>query len=300
MDCLGAIGPAGHVYAFDQDAGHLAAAADRLLAYERQVTFIHANFSQMQDELRARGVTTVDAILFDLGVALAHFTDAERGFSFQREGPLDMRMNRSGSALVGSADARDDDVVTAATIINESSETDLADIFFLYGEERFSRRIAHTIVERRRVKPFTTTTDLADVVAQVYPARLRNGFGAARNGAKRRGGIHPATRVFQALRIAVNRELEVLESALPQAIELLRPGGRLVVISYHSLEDRIVKHFFRDQARTCRCSPEALRCHCVDVAKVKLITRHAATPGESEVAHNPRSRSAKLRAVERL
>ena len=274
-DALSLIGPAGHLYGFDQDESHLALAREKLSQISPNFTLFHANFTDMQEKLSSVGVSQVNGILLDLGLASPHIDDPERGFSFLRDGPLDMRFSPSLSDM------------TAADVVNTWPLRDLQLIFWRYGEEKFSRRIAQAIVEKRYEKPFTTTKQLADFIMEVTP-RLRN------------MKIHPATRVFQALRIAVNRELEVLENVLPQAVSLLAPKGRLVIISYHSLEDRIVKHFLKSQAVECVCSPEVLRCVCSGIPIVKLVTKKPVEPTEEEIAQNPRSRSAKLRVAEKV
>lgn len=284
MDMMEAVGPKGHVYSFDQDLEHLKVAQQRITKmfgeerFSTSVTLIHSNFSEMQEQLAARGIkpASVNGILFDLGLALPHLTRPERGFSFQHEGPLDMRMSRELNQL------------TAADILNTYSEHDLADIFFQFGEERLSRKIAKAVVEQRRTQPFATTKQLEDIVFHAYPVSLRH------------GKSHPATRVFQALRIAVNSELDVLEKALPQAVSLLAPRGRLVAISYHSLEDRIVKHFLRSQTRDCICPPEVLRCECSAIPVLSVLTKSPVLPSDEEIATNPRSRSAKLRCAEKI
>lgn len=281
MDMIEAVGSKGHVYSFDQDLTHLEVARQRITDKFgakglKNVTLIHSNFVEMQEKLHALGVTSVNGVLFDLGLALPHLTHAERGFSFQHEGPLDMRMSRELTQL------------TAADILNLYSEGDLADIFFQFGEERLSRKIAKAVVEFRKKEKFTMTKQLEDIVFHAYPVSLRH------------GKSHPATRVFQALRIAVNSELEVLENVLPQAVGLLAPHGRLVAISYHSLEDRIVKHFLRSQTRDCICPPEVLRCECSTTPVVSIVTKSPVTPSDDELRENPRSRSAKLRVAEKL
>jgi 16S rRNA (cytosine1402-N4)-methyltransferase len=213
----------------------------------------------------------VDAILLDLGVSSMQFDTPERGFSFRHDAPLDMRFD-PGS-----------DQPTAADLVNLLDADELADLFWRYGEERESRRLARAIVNAR---PFQTTGELAGAIERAMPRRHDD-------------RLHPATRVFQALRIAVNDELGVIESALPQALDLLRPGGRLAVISFHSLEDRLVKDTFRLAATDCICPPHVPVCVCGHVATVNLLTRKPVTATEAEMAANPRSRSAKLRAVEK-
>lgn len=265
------IGPKGKLIAFDQDERNLKEAKKRLKKYEKQVTFIHSNFEHLA-EFASKNHFQPDAILFDLGLSSPHIDDPERGFSFQKEGPLDMRYDRRQK-------------LTAEKVVNTYSEKDLADIIYHYGDERRSRVIAKKIVHVRKTKPITSTLQLARVIASTIKTKHK---------------IHPATRTFQALRIYVNRELEVLEKALEQAIKLLKKGGRLVVISYHSLEDRMVKNFFRDQTRNCICPKELPICQCNFRKTLYILTRKPIIPDGIEVSHNPRSRSAKLRAAERL
>lgn len=274
-DALQKIGLAGHLYGFDQDAHHLASAREKLSQTSSNFTLFHANFTEMQTSLASVGVSQVNGILLDLGLASPHIDDPERGFSFLRDGPLDMRFSPD---LIPA---------TAADIVNTWSVADLQTIFWRYGEEKFSRRIAQGIADRRVEHPFARTKELADLIVAVTP-RLYH------------VKIHPATRVFQALRIAVNRELEVLENVLPQAVSLLAPAGRLVIISYHSLEDRIVKHFLKAQAVECICPPEVLRCVCPRTPILKLVTKKPVEPAEEEIAKNPRSRSAKMRVAEKF
>ncbi|MEZ4768359.1 MAG: 16S rRNA (cytosine(1402)-N(4))-methyltransferase RsmH [Caldilineales bacterium] len=241
----------------------------RLERYGDQALVVHSNFRNLQAVAVAQQFTQVDGIVFDLGFSSDQLQDTARGFSMAASGSLDMRFD-TGQEL------------TAASLINELSEKELADLIYEYGEERKSRRIASAIVRNR---PIVTAQELAEVIA---------------GSIGRREKIHPATRTFQALRIAVNRELDSLREALPQAVSLLRPGGRLVVISFHSLEDRIVKQFFQTEARDCICPPETLICQCGHKASVRILTRRPLQPGADEVAANSRSRSAKLRAVEKL
>ncbi len=256
---LEASAPGGRLLGIDVDPAALELARRRLAPFGERAILVCARFSTLYAVAQAHGFVGVDGVLMDLGVSSMQLEDPMRGFSFQRTGPLDMRMSPEGP-------------VTAAQLVNTLGEQELADLIWRYGEERLARRIARAIVARRRVRPFETTTDLADVIAAVVP---------------RRGGLHPATRTFQALRIAVNRELEELEAALPQAVRLLRPGGRLVVISFHSLEDRIVKQFFR--AASTGAHP-----------LLRVLTRKPVVPAQDEVRRNPRSRSAKMRVAEAL
>jgi 16S rRNA (cytosine1402-N4)-methyltransferase len=268
---LEAAAPDGELLGIDLDPEALAAARQRLARFGQRVTFVEGNFSQVGDLCRERGFAPVQGILFDLGLSSLQLEEESRGFSFQREGPLDMRFSPRQE-------------LTAAEIINTYSEEELADLLWRYGEERGSRRVACRLIEER---PFRTTTQLAKAVEQAV-------------GRRARGVIHPATRTFQALRIAVNQELLHLEAALLQAHGLLGFGARLVVISYHSLEDRIVKNFLRREARDCICPPEVLVCVCGHQATLRLMARGAVRPSATEVAANPRARSARLRVAERL
>jgi 16S rRNA (cytosine1402-N4)-methyltransferase len=260
------------VVGFDQDPAALAAAGARLEPFGARVTLRRARFDAMRDELASLGIDAIAGFLFDLGVSSPQLDRPERGFSYRGEGPLDMRMDPSAA-------------LDAATIVNEAGEQELARILRDHGDERFASRIAAAIV---RSRPLRTTAELADVVRDAIPA-----------AARRRGG-HPAKRTFQALRIAVNRELEILPGALDDAIALLAPGARGAVLSYHSGEDRIVKERFRAaETGGCTCPPR-LPCGCGAVRQVRLLTRGARTPGTEEIARNPRAESARLRTVEKL
>jgi 16S rRNA (cytosine1402-N4)-methyltransferase len=261
--------PAGRVLAFDRDPAAIAYARARLAPFGDRVRFVHASYAAMGEIAPAHGFSAVDGILLDLGLSSGQLEAAERGFSFLKEGPLDMRFDPTRGP-------------SAADLVNNLSAAELAEIFWRYGEEPRSRRIAQWIVERR---PLRTTTQLAELIAQ-------------RGG--RRGRIHPATRVFQALRIAVNEELEAVAQGVQAAIGLLRPGGRLAVISFHSLEDRLVKQTFRELSRDCVCPPEQPLCTCDARASVRPVTRKAVKPSTAEIEANPRSRSARLRVVEKL
>lgn len=266
---LEASAPAGRVLALDKDPSALAFAQQRLAAYGDRVIFVHASYAHMGSVGPAYGFEQVDGILLDLGLSSRQLEDPGRGFSFMKEGPLDMRFDTTQGP-------------TAADLINNSSESELANVFWRYGEVRNSRQIARLIVANR---PLTTTSELADLIAARAPRRRR---------------IHPATQVFQALRIAVNQELDEMEQGVATAVALLRPGGRLAVISFHSLEDRYVKHSFRELSRDCVCPPEQPVCTCDARAVIRLITRKAVKPSDQEVATNPRSRSARLRVIEKL
>lgn len=261
--------PDGQLLGIDQDPNALDVAAEHLDVFDDRVTLVRGNFRSIREIAREHNFTTVDGILLDLGYSSLQIEDMERGFSFRADAPLDMRLDP-------------DAPTTAADLVNHLSQTELADIIYEYGEERQSRKIARAIVERR---PVTTARELGDLIEDVLG---------------RRGRTHPATRTFQALRIAVNDELDALEEVLPQAVALLRPGGRVAVISFHSLEDRIVKHFFRQEAQDCVCPPHILVCECGHTATVDVITRSPVTATEEEVDQNPRARSAKLRVAERL
>jgi 16S rRNA (cytosine1402-N4)-methyltransferase len=236
-----------------------------------QARLLRGDFAVVLGQLADNDVQA-DAILLDLGVSSMQIDRPERGFSYAADAPLDMRMDVSSPR-------------TAADVVNELSERELADVFRRYGEERFSRQIARAIVRRRAERPFERTADLVEVVRAAIPAPRRFGDG------------HPAKRVFQALRIVVNDELEALEQALPTALRLLRPGGRLAVISFHSLEDRIVKRYFASQARGCTCPPDLPICVCGKEPTLRLVTRKAVRPSPSETAENPRASSARLRVA---
>ena len=230
---LNMIGKTGKYYGFDLDTENLEEAKKRLKDYEKQTTFFHSNFVHCHDRLTEIGVSQIDGILLDLGLSSPHIDEPERGFSVGEEGPLDMRFDRNS------------DHPKAAELVNTWPEEELKRIIYVYGEERYAPKIARLIIERRQVAPFTTTTDLLDLIDDFMKSP----------GDKRR----VATRLFQALRIAVNSELEVLEKALPSLLSLLTPQGRMVVISYHSLEDRLTKRAFKKAARTCVCPPEIMR-----------------------------------------
>jgi 16S rRNA (cytosine1402-N4)-methyltransferase len=236
-----------------------------------QTRFLRGEFSLVLNQLASNGVQA-DAILLDLGVSSMQLDRPERGFSYAADAPLDMRMDTAAE-------------VSARELVNQASERELATIFKRYGEERYARPIARAIVRRREERPFERTADLADTIKHAIPTPARFGDG------------HPAKRVFQALRIAVNDELGALEAALPAAVRMLRPGGRIAVISFHSLEDRIVKRYFREQARGCTCPPEFPICVCGNEPILRDLTRKPVRPGTRELEANPRSASAKLRAA---
>jgi 16S rRNA (cytosine1402-N4)-methyltransferase len=264
------------VIAIDQDERAIELAKSRLDAFGDRVTYVHANFESIRDVLRSEGNEKVDGILADLGVSSIQFDSEERGFSFRFDAPLDMRMDES------SGDP------TAADLLKTLSEWEIADIIYRFGEERHSRRIARRIVEKREAgSPVTTTTELVHLVERSVPR-------------SRKDKIHPATRTFQALRIAVNRETEILEQFVTDAIESLKPEGRLAIISFHSLEDRVVKQVFNKMSGKCSCPPRIPQCVCGATKTIEVLTRKPVTPGEPEIETNPRSRSAKLRVAKKI
>jgi 16S rRNA (cytosine1402-N4)-methyltransferase len=262
--------PGGLLLGIDADAGALQIARDRLKPFADSTLLFHANFRDLAAVCRKADFVPVHGVLFDLGVSSIQLSNQGRGFSFQVEAPLDMRFSESQT-------------VTAYEIVNSYGERELADLIWRFGEEPASRRIARAIVSAR---PVATTTELAAVVSRAI------------GGGRHR--IHPATRTFQALRIAVNDELDALASALQQAVEVLGQGGRLVVIAFHSLEDRIVKQLIRRECRDCICPPEAPACGCGHRALLRRVTKGALRPSDEEIAANRRSRSARLRAAEKL
>lgn len=261
------------VLAFDLDAQAIALAQGNLADFDERAILCHASYLTMGDEARALGWDHVDGILLDLGLSSMQLDTPERGFAFRYDAPLDMRFDANSHNP------------TAAELVNTLSATDLADIFYTYGEEQHSRRIAQTIIEHR---PIDTTQQLANIIQKVVP--FQRGKGKK---------IHPATQVFQALRIAVNRELEAVEQMIPIAVDLLRPGGRLAVITFHSLEDRIVKQTFKEMA-TEIIAPPGMASIEEKEAIIKLVSRKPIVASDDEIKVNPRSRSAKLRVVEKL
>lgn len=266
---LEASGPDGRVLGIDRDPRSVETARRRLNGYGDRAHIVHGNYGDMSDLARDAGMESVNGVLLDLGFSSRHVDTAGYGFSFQRDEPLDMRYDTVG--------------VTAADLLNHADERELADLIYRYGEERRSRAIARAVV---RARPVATTGRLAEIVA------------AAVGG--RRGARHPATKTFQALRIAVNEELTHLLAGLESVPALLKPGGRLVVISYHSLEDRIVKGWMDREASQCICPPELPVCACNHEPSVRFVRRRVVRPSAAETEHNPRSRSARLRAVERI
>jgi 16S rRNA (cytosine1402-N4)-methyltransferase len=270
------IAPTGILVGIDQDDAALTAAASTLPLGQQPIFLLKGNFGQLDELLPEAGIAYVDGFLFDLGVSSPQLDVAERGFSFHADAPLDMRMDPLHQAI------------TAADIAATYSETDLARIIREYGEERWASRIAAFIVDARARRPVATTSDLVEIVKAAIPA------------AARREGGHPARRTFQAFRIEVNAELDVLERALRSAIRWLTPGGRIAVISYHSLEDRIVKRVFAENSQGCTCPPDLPVCTCGNVPVVRVVTRKPVVPTTKEIESNPRARSAKLRVAEKL
>lgn len=282
----GTLGGAGHsclilkaaaesrLIGLDRDPAALLEAAEKLACFGARVSLHHATFDQAGAVLDQLGVAGLDGMLLDLGVSSHQLDTPERGFSFRHDAPLDMRMNPTGG-------------MTAADVVNQTEEAELVRIFFEYGEERYSRRIVRKIIAQRQESALTKTGELAELVRQTVP------------GGQRPSRIHPATRIFQALRIYVNDELGQVERGVEAGISLLKPGGRLVVISFHSLEDRIVKHLVREKAKGCICPPRLPVCQCNHTPEVKILTRRGIKADDDEVSRNVRSRSAILRAVER-
>ena len=260
--------PGGKLLGLDRDPAALEIAKSRLAEFGDQVVLIHSSYTELKSHLNNLNWKTVDGILLDLGLSSLQLDNPERGFSFQAAGPLDMRFDPSFP-------------VSASDLINNSSREELANLIFKYGEERYSRKIADAIIANR---PLAGTQELADIIEHVI--------------GKHKSRIHPATRTFQALRIAVNQELDALEAFLPTALDILKPGGRLAIIAFHSLEDRIVKQFFRRESRDCICPAEIPQCVCGHTAQVREISRRPIRPEEKEINENPRARSAKLRVVE--
>ena len=269
-EILRAANPGGQVLGLDADAEAITVATKRLEEHGESFLAVNTNFRDIRATALQYEFVPVHGVLFDLGVSSLQLDRESRGFSFRRADPLDMRFSF-------------DQQITASNIVNEYAESELADIIFHMGEDRAARRIANAIVRHR---PINTSLELAELIEKVNPRRGKR--------------THPATRTFQAIRIAVNDELSALETALEQAVSLLGQGGRLAVISYHSLEDRIVKNFVRKQASDCICPPGTPICRCDHLATLKMISRRPQIPTDSEIGANPRARSAKLRVAERV
>lgn len=264
----------GRLIGIDQDEAAIAAAGKRLEPFQNQVTIIRSNYCDMVPRLAEIGVTGVDGILLDLGVSSYQLDNAERGFTYREDVPLDMRMDQRNA-------------LSAYEVVNDYSEENLSRILHEYGEEHFARKIAHNICVSRQQAPIRTTGELIEIIKRSIPAKIRA------------TGGHPAKRTFQAIRIEVNQELTVLSESLDGMIDLLNDGGRLCVITFHSLEDRIVKNIFRKNEHPCTCPPEFPVCVCGKKSKGTVVTRKPILPGEEEMETNPRSKSAKLRVFER-
>ena len=264
----------GRLIGFDQDKDALKAAGERLKDY-KNVTYVHSNFYAIYDVLTDLGIDGVDGILMDLGVSSYQLDNGERGFSYMQDAPLDMRMNRENE-------------FSAYEIVNTYSEEELYRIIKEYGEEKFAKRIASFIVKNREQKNIETTLELVEIIKAAIPAKAR------------REGPHPAKRTFQAIRIEVNKELEIISKTILDGVKKLNKGGRMAIITFHSLEDRIVKLKFRNLANPCTCPKEFPVCICGKEPLVKLVKRKAIEPTKEEVLENPRSRSAKLRIIERI
>ena len=260
------------VIAFELDSENLAFAKNRLSKFADRISFINDNFGNLENALAEIGVKEIDGLMLDLGLSSPQIDVAERGFSFMREGALDMRFGKMQE-------------LTAADVVNTYDLEELSRIFREYGEEKSAWRIANAIFEQRKIKKFETTTELADMIAKLFSGKKQK--------------IHPATRVFQALRIEVNKELEMLENVLEQSVKVLRPQGRLAVVAYHSLEDRIVKNFLREQSREFVNLPNELTTRMLQ-PPLKLVFKKPITPSLNEIRENPRSRSAKLRVAEKI
>ena len=269
------LGPKGRLICIDRDEAAIAAAADRFARYKDRMTFVHGNFGVLSDLLDKLGCAGADGMLFDLGVSSPQLDDPSRGFSYMKDAPLDMRMDTTAP-------------LTARRVINDWPEQELRRIFFQYGEERYAASIAAAIVKARAGRPVTTTFELVELIRSAMPA------------AALREKQHPAKRVFQAVRIAVNDELSAVASMIEAAVPRLNKGGRLAVISFHSLEDRIVKTGFAAFARGCTCPPDFPVCVCGKKPLIRLISKKPVVPDDREVSENPRARSAKLRVAEKI
>lgn len=264
----------GHFYGIDQDAAAIQAAGARLAQFGDKVTIIRSNYCRMKEELKSRGITEVDGIVLDLGVSSYQLDEAGRGFTYREDAALDMRMDQRQEK-------------TARDIVNDYSEMDLYRVIRDYGEDKFAKNIAKHIVLAREKKPIETTGELVEIIKAAIPMKIRMQKG------------HPAKQTFQAIRIELNQELEVLRSSLDDMIGLLNPGGRICIITFHSLEDRIVKTIFRKNENPCTCPSHFPVCVCGNVSKGKVVTRKPILPSEQELEENSRSKSAKLRVFER-
>lgn len=269
------LGDGGRLIGIDQDTDAIEAATERLENYSDKVTIVHSNYQDTDSVLKELSVGGVDGIVLDLGVSSYQLDNADRGFTYREDTPLDMRMNR-------------DSQLTAKDIVNDYSESELFRVIREYGEDGFAKNIAKHIVIARQKKPIETTGELNEIIKAAIPARVRQGAG------------HPSKKTFQAIRIELNHELEVLENSLDKMIELLNPGGRLSIITFHSLEDRIVKNIFRKNMNPCICPPGFPVCACGRKPTGKIVTRKPIVPGEQELECNRRAKSSKLRVFEKI
>lgn len=265
----------GHLYGIDRDMDAIEAAGERLKEYSDRFTAVHGNFYNAAEILDKLGVDKIDGFLLDLGVSSHQLDEADRGFSYMQDAPLDMRMDRQSE-------------YTAWNVVNEKSEKELNDIIYKYGEEKWAKRIAQFIVAERNIKPIDTTYELVEVIKKAVPKGAR------------RDGPHPAKRTFQAIRIEVNGELAILDKAVDNMTLKLNEGGRMCIITFHSLEDRIIKNAMRRHENPCTCPPEFPVCVCGKKPDGKVITRKPVLPSEEELEFNPRARSAKLRIMQRI
>lgn len=265
-----------HILAFDRDKEALNRAKERLAGYGEQVRYYHRSFSELTDVLTEEGISSVDGILLDAGVSSMQIDDIHRGFSFQGDAPLDMRMDTQ-------------QITTAQHVLAHASIETLTTILHEYGEEPLAKKIARAIVNYRAHQPIVQTSQLAEIVQRAYPPSWR-----------RKARLHPATRTFQALRIYVNNELEELQTLLNTAVPYLAHGAYIAIISFHSLEDRIVKHSFKRYTVSCICPPHVVRCECMHKPSLRIITKKPITPTEEEIRMNPRARSAKLRIAQKV
>ena len=274
----------GRLVGIDQDETAVRVATERLSVFGDRATVVHSNFCQLSHVCRMLDISRIDGFLADLGVSSYQLDTPERGFSYMADAPLDMRMDSRDPASEGEGEH----LLTAYDVVNTYSEAELRRVLYEYGEEKFAPRIAQRILRARERAPIATTGELVAIIKEAIPA------------AAREGGHHPAKRSFQAIRIEVNRELDVIRPALESALELLNPGGRMAVITFHSLEDRIVKQTFADMASGCTCPKSLPVCVCGKKPRVKIISKKPILPSDEELAVNPRSRSAKLRIAEKL
>lgn len=275
IEILKRVGPNGKLVAIDQDEEALITATKRLKDYKDQVYFIKCNYAYIGQILDSLGIDLVDGVLMDIGVSSYQLDEGKRGFSYHQDAPLDMRMDQSQE-------------LTAKDVVNKYSKEELETIFWNYGEEKWGMRIAEFIVKEREKKEIETTFELVEIIKMAIPKKVRM------------QGKHPAKKIFQAIRIEVNNELDVLETGIYLSVDRLKPGGRLAIITFHSLEDRIVKTNFKELAQGCTCSPDFPICVCNKKEKIKVITKRPVVASEEEVDRNNRSRSAKLRVAEKI